>query len=142
METKDRFVIGIDSGTTTGFAIWNRSKKLFAEISSLPIHRALDKVRAMHEQGYQVEVIVEDARLANKGRRSSVDANKLQGAGSIKRDAAIWESFLKDHKIPHQMVRPCKAITKYTAEEFKRTTGYAGSTNGHSRDAAMIVYDY
>ena len=83
-------------------------------------------------------VRIEDARqrrwLGNKGREA------LQGAGSIKRDATIWEDFLTDKKIPFEMVAPSRNSTKLSAEVFKRLTGWQGRTSEHSRDAAMLVF--
>jgi len=130
--------IGIDSGTNTGFAIWSKKEKRFIEVSTMKIHRALDKVKDYHKQGYTILVIVEDARKAVFGR--SEDYHKAQGAGSVKRDASIWEDFLKDHNIKHIMQRPMKAKTKIDAVKFRTITKYTGLTSEHSRDAAMLVY--
>lgn len=129
--------IGIDAGTTTGVAAWDSAGKTFNEITSMQIHRAMDLVLRYHRTGELACVRVEDARQVRFG----TDKNKAQGAGSIKRDASIWEDFLKDYKIPFKMVRPQKPLTKWDAERFKRQTGYEGKTNSHSRDAALIVYN-
>lgn len=133
------YAIGIDSGTSTGIAIWDRQTKQFVEVKTMPIHRALEVVRQYHER-YTIEVRVEDARLAVHGRNTTTDRSKLQGAGSIKRDAKIWSDFLTDYSIPHLMVRPNKALSKLSKEQFVRTTKYTGLTSSHARDAAMIVY--
>lgn len=137
---RPEYVIGIDTGTKTGMAIWNRQKKQFEELSTLPIHRALLKVKEMHEKGYKIHVAVEDARKAVFGRWGEDNKAKLQGAGSVKRDAVIWEDFLQDFGISHVMVRPNKRITKLGKYEFEKQTGYMGLTSSHSRDAAMLVY--
>ena len=104
-----RIIIGIDSGTQTGFAVWDRANNNLLQVSTLKIHQAMEAVleykRALevhHE--HTILVRVEDARLrkwfGNSGRE------KLQGAGSVKRDAVIWEDFLTDHEIPFEMVAP------------------------------------
>lgn len=132
---KPNFAIGIDAGTKTGFAVWNIRAKQFYKIETIPIHRALELVKDYHMQT-SITVIVEDARQV----KFKTSPEKAQGAGSVKRDAAIWEAFLKDHGIPHEMKRPNKSITKWSEEMFRKTTKFIGQTNEHGRDAAMLVY--
>lgn len=132
-----KIVIGIDAGVSTGFAVWNREEKRFEEVCSMMLHEALFKVKKMKEEGVHLVVVVEDARLAVHGRR--VEAHKAQGAGSVKRDAKIWEDFLKAEGIEHLMSRPNKALTKIDAASFKQYTGWKEQTNNHARDAAMMV---
>jgi hypothetical protein len=126
--------IGIDTGKHTGIAVYNDG---FLSIETTLIHKAMEAVLSLHASG-DVFVRIEDARqrrwLGNKGREA------LQGAGSIKRDATIWEDFLTDKKIPFEMVAPSRNSTKLSAEVFKRLTGWQGRTSEHSRDAAMLVF--
>lgn len=135
---KSEFAIGIDSGVSTGIAIWDIANKQFVEIKTMPVHRALEVVKSYHER-HTISVRVEDARQATHGRNSVTDRHKLQGAGSVKRDAKLWQDFLEDHKIPHQMVRPRKAITKLGKYEFEKISKYKGLTSSHGRDAGMLV---
>jgi hypothetical protein len=135
-----QYYIGIDCGTKTGFAIYDKSKKCLSEVKTLRIDEALLKIKHMHEQGYEINVIVEDARkrkwFGNSGRE------KLQGAGSVKRDSKIWQDFLEANKIPHTMKAPAKGMTKLNAEQFKKITGWVGRTSEHGRDAAMLVFGF
>lgn len=135
---KYQALIGIDTGTNTGFAIWNRTTKSFVEISTLKIHQAIFRIKEMHDNGQSILVRVEDARkrkwFGNAGRE------KLQGAGSVKRDASVMEDFLKDYNIPFELVAPKSNKTKLDAKQFKQITGFTGITNVHGRDAAMMVY--
>lgn len=138
MIQKYSIAIGIDSGVNTGFAIWNKEKKRFDELKTVKIHDAMFRVKDMHDKGYSMIVRVEDARLrkwfGNAGRE------KLQGAGSVKRDASVWQDFLKEYSIPHEMVAPKNNKTKLDATTFKKITGYAGQTSQHARDAGFLVY--
>lgn len=127
--------IGIDCGVNTGFAVWNSLSRIFIEIETLPIHKAMALV-SFYAQTREIKVRVEDARQV----RFKTDPVKLKGAGSVCRDAKIWEDFLTDKGIPFEMVRPNKRITNWTAEQFKVRTGYQGRTSTHARDAAMLVY--
>ena len=138
--------IGIDPGTHTGVAVWDTREGKFLSLETLPIHRALGDVlewsRGTWFQGVfintQVEVIFEDARKRTWFGKGDTTA-KLQGAGSVKRDCAIWEDFCKDYGIPFQAIPPVKGATKVTAEYFKMISHYEGRTSEHSRDAAMLV---
>lgn len=132
-------VIGIDSGTETGFAVWDREKKCLLQVNTMKIHQAMQKVLQCYLlYPGNVRVRVEDARkrkwFGNSGRE------QLQGAGSIKRDAVIWEDFLTDHGIPFEMVAPKNNKTKMTAKYFEQVTGWKLRTNEHGRDAAMLCF--
>ena len=131
--------IGIDPGTRTGVALWRPETKDL-EISTLKIHEAMNAIKVITEtiEKKSVKVRFEDARqrkwFGEAGRE------QLQGAGSIKRDCAIWEDFLRDSGIDFEMVPPKNIHTKISADYFKKLTGYEGRTSKHSRDAAMLVW--
>lgn len=132
--------IGIDTGTNTGIALWNNG---FSVITTLPIHKALDYVRWVAEQNEgNVTVIFEDARQRKwfGNLTSKQDRDRLIGAGSIKRDCAIWEDALTDWGIPFVAVHPKNNMTKMNAQYFARLTGWKGRTSVHARDAAMLVF--
>lgn len=133
-----QFYIGIDCGKNTGFAIWDKKAHMFIQIDTLLIHEALIIVRDMFFNGTPIFLVIEDARKVRFG----TDAIKAQGAGSVKRDATIWEDFCKDCGIPYKMVRPNKSIAKWDAERFRKHTGWSGRTSSHGRDAAMLVFGY
>ena len=129
-------IIGIDPGTHTGIAVYDKAAKEIIYIKTVTIVEAIDKVREL-KSGISL-VRFEDARLrrwyGNSGRE------QLQGAGSIKRDCTIWEEFLKAEKIPFEAVAPRNIMTKMEAGYFAKLTGYTGRTSEHSRDAAMLVW--
>lgn len=130
--------IGIDSGVQTGLAIWNKTKQRFDILQTTTITRAMEIVRQYVLAGHTVTVYVEDARQ-RKWFGDNAEA-KRQGAGSVKRDASTWQSFLAENKIPYEMKHPAKGMTKLTKEVFIKMTGYTGLSSVHSRDAAMLVY--
>lgn len=89
-----------------------------------------------------VFIRVEDARLRKwipYQKNEKAEAGRREGAGSVKRDAKIWEDFLTDIGADFEMVAPKNNKTKVTAAFFKKLTGYQGKTNEHERDAAMLV---
>ena len=127
--------IGIDCGKHTGIAL-----SVGGELKSLmtvPIHNAMFFVlECLNTYGKDLFVIFEDARQ----RKWIPTGNRSQGAGSVKRDAVIWEDFLKDLGIRYRAVPPRKGSTKWDAETFARITGWTGRTSNHARDAALLVY--
>lgn len=132
---KPRYLIGIDPGVKTGIAVWDRESKRFHEIKTLSILKAITFVQCFV---YDVEIRFEDARkrkwFGHSGRE------KLQGAGSVKRDCAIWEELCHQMEAPFFPVAPQHNTTKMTAEQFRKLTGWSGRTSEHSRDAAMLVF--
>ena len=138
------YAIGIDTGTNTGVAIWDCRAKKFALVQTMAIHEAVFLVQSYVDKAkkngelQRLLVRVEDARQRKWfGARSS---SKLQGAGSVKRDSAIWDDYLKSTGVMYRMVSPANNTTKMDAAAFRRYTGYTGSTNEHNRDAAMLVF--
>jgi hypothetical protein len=134
-------IIGIDTGTKTGVAVWHKTERRFLHVVTMPIHRAMELVLQ-----YQVDhaedlfVRFEDARLRKWLKDKSADA--IQGAGSIKRDCTIWEDFLKDKGIHFASIAPRGGLTKLPPETFARMTGWTERTSNHARDAAMLVYGF
>lgn len=139
---KYRYIVGIDCGVNTGFACWDRVEKKLTHVQSMKIHQAIDLLKYWVMDRKITLIRVEDPRKAVFGRNKLKDFHKAQGAGSVKRDAVIWEDFLKDNKFHFEMVRPNKATTKLKADVFKQITGWQEQTNEHSRDAGMLCYGF
>ena len=137
-------LIGIDTGVHTGFAVYDTDLKALIYVKEYPIHRAMDLVKRLFDDGSDIKVRFEDARKRTwfGYHTAKEDRARLQGAGSVKRDCQIWEDYLTDLRIPFEMVAPKDNATKLTAEQFRRITGYEGKTNEHGRDAAMLVYGF
>lgn len=130
------FIVGIDPGTKTGFAVWDRQRKVFTAVTSVMIHEAFDLLTRMAPGSFFVRV--EDARqrkwFGNAGRE------KLQGAGSIKRDCTIWEDYLKANHVLFELVPPKANKTKVSSDWFKKATGWQWQTNEHARDAGLLIF--
>lgn len=134
--------IGIDAGTHTGVAVWNSREQRLELINTMTITQAMDYVRGERMRGlaygFEVVVCMEDARLRNWF--GSAGREKLQGAGSVKRDCAIWETFCQEAGIELRKIAPKNNYTKLSAEQFRKLTGWKGRTSDHARDAAMLVF--
>ena len=139
--------VGIDTGTHTGYAVWDSTSKELKECTSLMIHQAMEKVRRLHrEYGSDLLVRIEDPRqrtwFGTERMSRDEERKRLQGVGSVKRDASIWEDYLSDAGIRFQMVAPKHNATKMSAEYFKAVTKWTARTNEHGRDAAMLVFGF
>lgn len=136
-----KFYIGIDCGVNTGVCAWNKPGQNIAFLDTVMIHEAMELVRGWNlKYPDSIFVRVEDARLRKWfGKDSNA---KMQGAGSVKRDAKIWEDFLTAEKIPFEMVSPKNNKTKLTADRFRMIAGYTKRVSEHARDSAMLVINF
>ena len=135
---RSQFIVGIDPGVKTGLAIWHRIKAELVAVETLPILKALGRVSELIAAEGKIELVFEDAR--QRKYFGSSGREKLQGAGSIKRDCSIWQEFCEMHGIPFTAIRPQAGSTKWKADRFKRVTKWEGRTSEHSRDAALLVF--
>lgn len=136
-------LIGIDTGVNTGFAVaidhGDGNGGQLNDVTSMTITRAMTSVLALtwkHGKD-NVRLFIEDARLRTWFTGGK---EKAQGAGSVKRDASIWEQWCKENDLQYTMIHPKANATKYNANSFARITGWMGRTNEHGRDAAMLVH--
>ena len=135
--------IGIDTGVHTGIAVWNSERKEFVMVDTMKIHEAMNLVYDYADSDSPLHVRFEDARQRKwipMSKNMTAELGRAQGAGYVKAHCQIWEDFLTDYRIPFEAIAPRRNVTKLSAEQFGRITGYKGRTNEHSRDAAMLVY--
>ncbi|HBG40233.1 MAG TPA: hypothetical protein DDW85_02315 [Porphyromonadaceae bacterium] len=137
--------VGIDTGKNTGYAVWDSNRDSFLEIKTVLIHQAMQAVRELSEQNPgQVIVRVEDPRqrtwFGTERMSRETERSRLQGVGSVKRDATVWEDFLTDLGIRFDMVAPKNNSTKLSPDMFKLYTKWTKRTSEHARDAAMLVF--
>lgn len=135
--------IGIDPGTHTGVAVTVGGE--LVEVRTLPIHRALLLVEAINadsisDRGEPAEMYIEDPNTWRPFKGHNAQA-KIQGAGSIKRDFAIWRDFCQDRGLPMHPVKLQGTLKKLSPQIFERITGFEGRTSQHARDAAMLVFE-
>lgn len=132
--------IGIDTGVHTGFAVWHSDTKYLAEVSTVTITQAMERVKMLADilGKDNIRLFIEDARqrkwFGNSGRE------KLQGAGSVKRDSRIWEDWCMEQGLQYRLIAPGCNRTKLTEAQFKFVTQWHGRSSVHGRDAAMLVF--
>lgn len=142
---KHKLLIGIDPGTHTGLAVWSKTERRLWMVDTMTITQAMKTVEEYvcdfdADGAHRNEVVVffEDARKRSWFGHTSRE--RLQGAGSVKRDCAIWETFCEELGVEYRKVAPKHNTTKLTASQFKVLTGWQGRTSDHARDAAMLVF--
>jgi hypothetical protein len=141
-EYRKQVIVGIDPGVNTGIAIWDRLEKKLRVVTCVGFIEALDWIDSLTASTPResIHVRYEDARL--RKWFGSAGREQLQGAGSIKRDCQLWEEFLTREGLSFEKVPPKNNKTKTDGKYFKKITGWEGRTNSHSRDAAMLVFNY
>lgn len=132
--------IGIDPGKHTGFAVWHRDNRYLAEVSTMSITEAIDRVKMMADilGKENIRLFIEDARKRKWFGNTGPEVWK--GAGSICRDCTIWEDFCREQGLEYRMMAPSAGCTKLGASQFKELTKWQGRTSNHARDAAMLVF--
>ena len=146
LEDMAKYLIGLDPGTNTGLAIWDAIERRFVRLETLGIVTAMaELVQFLRYHGAMTDCAfyIEDARQRQwlpRERNLSEYRGKLMGAGSVKRDCAIWEEFAIYYGIPLNLVPPRKGLTKWDADTFNKMTGWKGRTSNHARDAALLVW--
>lgn len=136
-------VLGVDPGTVTGLAAYDANARQLLKVESWTILEAMQQVLIWRDVSALALVIFEDARRRTYFGKMDAEQAKYgaavrEGVGAVKRDCAIWEEFLTAHQIPFEGRTPRN--TKMKAEPFRLLTNWAGKTNEHSRDAALIVH--
>lgn len=132
--------IGIDPGKKTGFAVWDHDAKYLAEVDTMSITQAMEKVRMMADilGRENIRLYIEDARQRKWYGRTG--RKRLKGAGSICQDSTIWDDFCRDLGVEYVMVAPRCNTTKLNDRQFRAITGWQKRASVHARDAACLVF--
>lgn len=136
-------VVGIDPGQNTGLAVWDTVSRAFLDIRCSGIVDAMRYLSELQSERQIGLLVFEDARKRKwLPREKSLKEFKgrAMGAGSVRRDSAIWEEWCRTFAIPFVAVPPRPGLTKLSDIQFQGITGYDRRTNEHGRDAAMLVF--
>lgn len=127
-------IVAIDPGTITGVAVFDRA----ANFRLVQCYQSSIVKLITTMPTDEVELLcIEDP---NK-RKWFGEAGKerLQGAGSVKRDFAIWKEYAELHRIDLQLVAP-KNVPQWTQTTalFNAITNWPKKVGEHARDAVGI----
>lgn len=132
--------VGIDPGKNTGMAVVEDGK-YYAIRTCTIVEAMLHIVHVLDGEYTEIHLHVENPNFrkyfGNTGRE------KLQGAGSIKRDYSIWQEFADHHRFMLHPVSPASIGSEFDNEAvFKAATGWTAKTSVHARDAAKILFPF
>lgn len=140
---KPTYVIGIDPGRTTGYAVFVDGRMMACE-SGKPIEieqKVLAMAKAVEVIGKTLLIVVEDTRDMRVPKHMQSGPERDKGVGGVWAEMFRWESFCQWHGLPFKMKRPSKHIKrKVTSGVFKADfPDFSGRTNHNARDAAYLA---
>lgn len=141
----NRILIGIDPGSHTGVAVIESGSESFTYLWTLSFWFAIKAIETYAHMKEPMTVVMEDPNgnrpVFNRGIDGRRASKIAQNVGMNKRDAQLIEAYCLLNDIPILKVRPsAKSMTKLSAEQFEKVTGYKGRTSEHSRDAGMLIW--
>lgn len=131
-------IYGLDPGANTGFAIYHNGR--LENLLTIQPHQIAKYVTGANR------VVFEDSRLTshlfttNKSR--PVALKMARKVGQVDAYCNIITAICAELGIPCHGISPKDKGAKMDAERFKAVTGWAGKSNQHERDAAMVAYRF
>ena len=133
-------IIGIDPGQSTGIAVF--SKGVIWKLETIEPHQIAEYIKAAKPS----RVIFEDSRLTSHNFttvKSRPAALKIaRNVGEIDAWCKLIMAACAYFGVPSHGISPKGKGAKLNAEDFSKTTGWAGKSNQHERDGAMVAYPY
>lgn len=133
-------ILGIDPGANTGVATFTGGKLVhLATIEPVDIAAHIEIARP-------ARVVFEDSRLESyvwSQTKSRAAALKMaRNVGEVDAWCKLIVAICAKLEIPAHGISPTRKGAKLNAEAFATITGWAGSSNEHTRDAAMVAWPY
>lgn len=133
-------ILGIDPGQNTGVATYVDGK--LSELETIQPHQIERLIRGRTP----ARVVFEDSRLQShiwtRSSNAAAAAKMARNVGQIDAWCSLITAVCADLNIPAHGVSPAAKGAKVAADAFERITGWAGRTNEHERDAAMVAWPY
>lgn len=133
-------ILGIDPGANTGIATFVDGA--LVELETIEPHRLAALIRSRGAQ----RVIFEDSRLESFSwttvKSRSAALKMARNVGEVDAWCKLISGTCLDLGVPAHGISPKAKGAKVNAEQFAKLTGWAGLSNGHTRDAAMVAWSY
>lgn len=140
MEQAGTVVLGMDPGANTGVAIFVDG--VLVELLTIPPHHI---ERTLRER-MPSRVVFEDSRLQSatwtQAKTKAASQKMARNVGQVDARCADITAHCADLGIPAHGISPAGKGGKLDAKRFAAATGWAGPSNEHSRDAAMVAWPY
>lgn len=133
-------IIGIDPGAHTGVAVFDDGR-LVRLMTVEPMH--IGAILAGHNPE---RVIFEDSRLQShtwtKAKSKAAALKMARNVGEVDAWCKLIVAECEKLGIPAHGISPKNKGAKKKPAEFDAITGWTGSSNEHTRDAAMVAFPY
>lgn len=143
---KQKVLIGIDPGNTTGIAYYYKTeKRLECFQYKSHIEAILSTVERLKElTAYDIYFRIEDARKQKKRPDlKQMNRGKEQGVGSVKARSKDWEDLCIKQGWSYEMCEPKRTPYKENPALFEKLTGIKTlKGESHLRDSAVLVYGF
>ena len=138
---KGRYVVGIDPGKVTGFAVYDRKSRTVAHVGTTDFWGLLDLLNTHYKPESVYKVVVEVPPTKRVFHRQAATRGAIERT-SVNVGSVIRESELLAKGLERLGYNVCchRAIGKQTREGVKMLTGFNGRTNQHERDALMLCF--
>ena len=139
-----RYIIGIDPGKKTGLAIWDTYREKYDAVKTLDFWGVHDLLKLAYPPALCV-LVIEDPkqnkatffhRETGAKKREKISRN----VGANMEHATLLIERFESLGYDVRAIKPTKR--KWSADTFKRETGYDKRTSEHARDAARLAWDF
>jgi predicted nuclease with RNAse H fold len=149
-EARKRYVVGIDPGVKTGFAVWDREGQRFDFVETSSFWNVFFKLseRLLYCPDDTL-IVVEVAHYAPvfrerkaKGENVNHAARMAQNVGQVMREAKLLAEGLRrcGYEVVEQKPLGKAKNAADDRAQFERSTGWTKQTSQHARDAARICF--
>ena len=135
-----RWVIGIDPGKNTGFAVYDIERGELRELTTVDFWTVYHKVLNTYSST-TAAIYIEVPKTKHVFQKKATGDSQMQrqavNIGSVIREAELLAEGLE--RVGYTVTRK-HPQGKVSAERFESYTGWTGRSNEHTRDAAMLCY--
>ncbi len=139
---KQPYVIGIDPGVNTGFAVYRRINREIISMRTLSFWSLYNEMLLLAPGDYLVAIEVpKHSRLHEyqDGKTGARLREKIAGnVGGIAREAELLADGIELLGFEVRRITPTRG--KWSAKDLLQRTGIATRTNEHVRDAIALCY--
>lgn len=133
-------ILGMDPGANTGVARYENGKLVaLRTIAPQDIAAVLEEIRP-------ARVVFEDSRLQThtwtKAASRAAAAKMARNVGQVDAWCVLITAICERLGIACHGISPAAKGAKVDAARFAALTGWEGSSNEHTRDAAMVAWPY
>ncbi len=133
-----RTIVGIDPGQNTGIATYHDGK--LTSLKTIKPHQMRDAIVGADM------VVFEDSRLTsfmfNTVNSRPAALKMARNVGQVDAWCSLIDAICEEAGIKAYGISPKQKGVKLNAEFFSKVTGWAGSSNQHERDGAMVAFPY